>query len=74
MKQTKTLKYYKILKELIKDNIFEIEETGETQKIFNASKGELITMGFIAIIVVFNLALMIIMIVYRSRYKKDLFK
>ncbi|MCT4584341.1 MAG: hypothetical protein N4A54_05375 [Peptostreptococcaceae bacterium] len=64
----------KILKELIKDNIFEIEEIKETQKIFNASKGELITMVFIAIIVVFNLALMIIMIVYRSKYKKDLFK
>lgn len=63
-----------VIANIIKDNIFKIDVIKEEATLFNASKGELITMGFIAIIVAFNLALMIIMIIYRIRYKKDLFK
>lgn len=64
----------KIIANIIKDNIFKIDKIKQNKSKKNMSKGEMITTVFILLIVVFNIALIIIMIVYRMRYKNDLFK
>lgn len=64
----------KIIASIIKDNIFKIDKIKQNKSKKNMSKGEMITTVFILLIVVFNIALIIIMIVYRMRYKNDLFK
>ncbi|WXR62949.1 hypothetical protein WG909_07135 [Peptostreptococcaceae bacterium AGR-M142] len=61
-----------ILKNIMTANLFPIEEIKEAQK--KMQRGEFITYIFIGLIVIFNLALLIIMLVYRGKYKDGLFK
>lgn len=61
-----------ILKDIITANLFPIEEVKEVEE--KMQRGEIITYVFIGVIFIFNLALLIIMLIYRGRYKDGLFK